>query len=205
MQRAAAELPPMTNLGPSGHVWELTEEEAAWQKCGTPGRLRASEWKPHYVGSVLHEVSLRCLVATGSDRLQRAQACVWSLQVAICRYHHTVTKAKAAIPRPCSACQCLTDAHVKVEICSVQLSIQQLTQPHAIYIMSKSDEHTTRPLQFQVLPAAVATGRVPDGLEDTEAPDYTLLYYTAIAIAGVLRVTSDILVCLQGKEYGNGK
>ncbi|CAE7532217.1 Scn11a [Symbiodinium sp. CCMP2592] len=29
MQRAAAELPPMTNLGPSGHVWELTEEEAS--------------------------------------------------------------------------------------------------------------------------------------------------------------------------------
>lgn len=66
MQRAAAELPPMTNLGPSGHVWELTEEE----------------------------VSLR----DSSD-----------------------TKTMLGLP-----------------------------------------------LQFQVLPAAVATGRVPDGLEDTE-------------------------------------
>ena len=31
LQRAAAELPPMANLGPSGHIWELTEEEVAWQ------------------------------------------------------------------------------------------------------------------------------------------------------------------------------
>ena len=37
-----------------------------------------------------------------------------------------------------------------------------------MYVLSES-EHETRPLQFQVLPAAVATGRVPDGLEDTEA------------------------------------
>ena len=33
---------------------------------------------------------------------------------------------------------------------------------------------TLRPLQYQVLPAAVATGRVPDGLEDTEAGMYLL-------------------------------
>ncbi|CAE7678441.1 PIP5K5, partial [Symbiodinium pilosum] len=66
LQRSAAELPPMANLGPTGHIWELTEEE----------------------------VSMR-------------------------------------------------------------------------------DEKDTQtmlglPLQYQVLPAAVATGRVPDGLEDTE-------------------------------------
>ncbi|CAE7270331.1 Scn11a [Symbiodinium necroappetens] len=72
MQRAAAELPPMTNLGPSGHVWELTEEEAAWQNVG-------------------HREGMRLV-----------------------------------------------------------------------------DASRHMPLQFQVLPAAVATGRVPDGLEDTE-------------------------------------
>ena len=76
MQRAAAELPPMTNLGPSGHVWELTEEEAAWQRWATRegAELLRAEWKPHVGSVVLHEASLRCLVATGSGLLQRTHA-----------------------------------------------------------------------------------------------------------------------------------
>ncbi|CAE7247293.1 PIP5K5 [Symbiodinium natans] len=73
LQRAAAELPQMTQLGPSGHIWELTEEEAD---------LRDKNDTKTMLGLPLQYQVLPAVVATGRvpDGLEDTEVRRWVKQ-----------------------------------------------------------------------------------------------------------------------------